>query len=860
MTIGVPQFVKTGFNRAFHAGYDPLITGARALSKSVNSRTAALLTMTGSDNAVTNVAELAVEAFKNKTRMNGDDENSASGIGFSNGIDFYNEQAAKSLLTDISIDLTLPNGKVNKNSVLLNDAEAITALINLSTDKDFSSQFRSGVKDLLAQLVTVSAKERGVLSKGCPGHVIEILRNNSSEDDQSDKVARYQAAAKLIVSLADKNKNRLEVQDTVNDFLKNMTGYFHGEVADQVRPIIEQSINQFLSNPQVIFTDKDLDIHPNVLRDFAQSLGNLFESGVTKPLRQDSLVQAAKNLITAFEVEDRDYGSPRTNTIGINNAREAFVDQWIGERVNLINQSRELRRLKDSRESIRQGIEAKVPVRVDREFCTAAEQGASPDAILIVQPSYLHLLETDNRIRKLETENHDSTTKFNTKMIAIKSSFENIASPLDSGELGVKNLFFERLFGQDVDGNKITEKDFLEHFLSEYKDEGINYSQLSDLNYGQDFTGVKKLMLDRLREISTNLPADIAVIQKHETALVTERATLNTKFWNPLREILPSYKHLDHAYTAQLESNLKVLCLEENKTTHAINTIEALQKKSWDIMQHIITIDADTTKRCLNTGILTNESNALTPAEVATINSDLQPIVTAMDSFYAIDENKGKSFDWSPHTQNINSILYMLRSKVTPITPAQEDSPNTPVSLGRLVAEESNLYHSTLTSIAKVFQHEQSALNSAPAQLNAKVQAFATSMWLTDTDILISSDLSNTIPRAEALRTVNNNNQTLIARYQAMQDPTHPKYQEYWDQQAEKMKMDNVFSSGTHQDLINMGLDQRNARILVNVIDNYASVFNLDNGSNFSFATIAKDLLQKLLVFVQSLGVTITSA
>jgi hypothetical protein len=850
----VPQSVKNGIYKAWHTGYDPILQSARSLSRSARSRTAGLLSTTGSDNAVTNVSELAVEALKNKTKMGGDDENSPAGIGFYNGIDFYNEQAARSLLTDISIDLTLPDGRLNKNSILLNDGEAIAALINLSKDQDFSTQFRADVKDLLAQLLTASAKQRGLLSAGCPIHIVEILRNNSSEDDQTAKVARYQAAAQFIVSLADKNKKRLEVQDTVNDFLDKMNGYFHGAVAEQVQPILEQSIHEFLSNPQAIFTDKDLDIHPNVLRDFSLAIANLFESGVTKPLRQDSLVQAAKNLIAAFEVEDRNYGSHTAGSLGINSARKAFIDQWINERVSLINQTREISRLKDQRRAIRQGVDSRMPVKVDRAFCTAAEKSASTEAILIVVPSNTHILEIDNRIKKLETENHDSTTKFNTKMIAIKSSFEKIASPVGEGELGIKNLFFERLFGQDANGEKISEQGFLEHFLSKYDQEGIDYSQLTDPTYGSDFTGVNKLMLDRLREISNGLTADIALVQRHEAELATEKSTLDANFWNPLKEILPIDKHMDQVYIDKLRSNLRAFCLEEAKTATTVQSVEALQKKTFDIVKHLITIDANTNERTLNTGLLANEAGSLTQIDINEISQHLQVITAAMDTFYAIDDNSGKSFDWSAHTTEINQIMSILRTKVPPITPAQEENPNAPVRLGKLIAEESDLYHSALGSIARVFQHEQSALNSVPAQLVAKVASFTGAMGLTNIATLISNDLISVIPRANFLRTVNSNNQSLIERYQAMQSPNHPKYKEYWDQQAERMKMDVVFSSGTHQDLINMGLDQRNARILERTIEDYSETFNIDPHSEFSFVTIINDLLQKLFVFIQSLG------
>jgi hypothetical protein len=858
--MGLGTRIQEGLRRTFYAGYAPVRDGAKALSQGVRSRVVGA--MTGYSNPMLNIAEQAVETLKNKIRINGNDENSSNArfFFFDSKGDFYDEGAAKQLLTDISIDLTLPDGRLNKKSVLLNDGGAISSLINLSADSDFSEKFRLEVKDLLVQLVNKSAKQRGILSKGCPQYLVDILSNSSPEDDQKARVIRHQAVAKLITSLADKNQKRLDVQETVSNFLNDMPRYFHGQVADQVRPIIENSINEFLSNPTAVLTDRDLEVHPDVLRAYAQSLGDLFESGVTKPLRNDSLVQAAKNLISAFEDQDRDYGG-QGSSIGISKAREAFIDQWIDERVNLINLSRDIARLKELRESVRQGIETGINhVKIDRQFCTTAEQATSADAVLIVKPSNIHLLEVDKEIRNLEAKNLDATSALNTKLIAIKSSFENIASPSNDGDFGVKNLFFERLFGRNEEGDKISEKDFLDHFLSEYDDAGIDYSKLSDPDYGADFTGVKKLMLGRLREISSGLSAEITMLQRYDIELDAERTALDTTFWNPLKEMLPLDKHMDQAYIDQLTTNLQAFCHEENQTSTAMQKIEALKNKSQEIIQHIITVDVNTNKYTLNTGILDREAPALNVMDYVGIEHAIGGIATVMDGFYSKEENKGKPFDWSLCSINdINIILETLREKVVPVksSETEENDDRSTKTLGHLVAEESSAYQSAMVNIAKVFQYEQAALKSAPTALAAKITSFASamSMPLVNVEVLVSSDLATTIPRAQTLSEISNKNKTLIEKYQAMQDPTHARFVEYWDQQAKNTKMDSVFSSATNQDLISMGLDLRNARILEKAIEDYSYSLDLNNDREFSFTAIIDKLLKSLISLIQSLGV-----
>lgn len=837
--VGLGETVK----RNLYASYAYTVDTANQLARRSGARISAALTTSASNDPVHNVALDAAETLKSKIKTE-DGKIAFEYDGFQQP-----QENALELFTKLETNLTLGDGSLNTQSILLNDRELLATIIDLSGDKELTTQFRDRAKDLINTVIVTSAKRGGYLTKGCPSYITDILSNKS--DDPDSKTKRYTATIQLILELARKNKTHLEVNDVVRNLLNDIPDRFAGDIGELVEPMIRKTIEEVLSSTPDIFNDRDLEINPTLLRRYASALGDLFLSGVPKPLRQDNLVLAVKDIVTAYENRDRDYGSSKS--IGIESARQNFMNLWFEERDSLNIQEANLSRLRKKAEEIRIKIKTGSQIQLDKSLCSAPELASvdTSNATVNLIAKNHHLDAIKNQIRESEANLQDLRTDFDKKLTAIKFAFDNIASPFTEDQSGIRDMFFERLIGRTSDGEKVSEDDLVKAFIKSTAEENFNYKEMADPSYGEDFQGLKKQTLANLRAVQANIPEKLREIDSFNEAIEEDSRILTESYFEPINQIVKVDSLFDESHVTKLNLALNNFCKENHMISSVMDKIHTCKSKATDIVEHLIIKNAEG-KFVIDQSKITSETT-LTIVEQEALKKTFDEILVQYNAFYADEKNENQKFDFNPFATQANSVVNSIKSKVRNDYLINEDTRNT-TTLANLFSEYDKHRAIANNSVAAILEYERDALNSSQAVLNEKLEILATDLGIDGNLLttLVTPNLKEKIAKATELRKDIQKNLKDKETFTILNNPDHPDFSKAWDTQLNSVSMEQVFTMAIGQDLNKMGMSAKNAKVLIEAI-NDSDILEIYENNETSYGRMVKDFFSKLMQFLLQL-------
>jgi hypothetical protein len=830
--------VFQGITNRLYTGYDAVATAGKSLARTAHCASAALSTNLTNENPVHSRALEVAEAV-----LDLDPETKLSTYLNDHSL-LMNEDAIAKLLEDLLTDLGTPHGTLNHSAVILNNEALIERLIDLSQgfhnegEETVSAELRNASKTILVELIKTSSKRAGLFSQGCPEYISDLISFSHSNTHDGAEIKRFTAVTKLLKELATKNKG-LSLSDTSLEFIDKLPKYFHGSVGTAFQDFFQETINAFLSDPMQILENEDLLTEPQVLSEYYNALGDLFESSIPKPFRKDTLVQATKSLIESYELGDR------PDTIGIETARRSFIDTWLNKKNEILALENEVIRLNELKQDIRTSIEYQSEISIDREFCSMTQVGSQTSTPIITVASAPNLQSIEQRIHQISKQKLELEEKLSSSFTAIESAFERTKSPFNENGNGLKDLFFSRLFGKDEEGSDIDSKGFI-GLLTKGDDVTTNleidFNKLSDPVYGKDSSGFKKLAIDFLKARYQKVQATINTTSANLAAIQPRVRELEVNFWSPLKAIFPQNGNLLRTRDG-LKNTLTAYCMNEELIDRVIVKSEAQKKNLVDILKILIVKDPNDHQYSVNMDILgsmglSNINERIVASTLRSLSNELNKSPNAQ--FEDLLDG-GKPTDYR---RRISSMMDKLRPIFNGLSLNAGDRDFDRLKL--CFNNESILYGEFLQAVARTIDYERKAPGSAQAKIT-KIEA-ALGVQPGTISVLFTDELSKNIKDSTFISEREKKLKAQLELNNILNDPNHPDYHEAWSKELRSSNLSSFYGSNIKRDLFDMGLDEKNAMVLINKAQEFSDIYFInDSDTDSSFIDLIRDIIKSIV-------------
>lgn len=849
------QVVRHPFQSTY-TGYQYTADKAKALGASVALGTAVMLGV--ADTAVADSSAKIGEALLNGVQVSTADDGkqyyTLADETVSAGSEYaLDETALAKQFEYLKIDLVNANGSLNKDAELLANPNLVNRLINisLSNSQDSNYSLVKASRETISELITHSAKAGGWIEKACPQEIIQILNCGAfgDKDSYKDKIKRNQAAVKLILQIA-KNNPELNLKDAVADYIHKMPNYFHGIVGNSLQPILENVVHEILANPSAIINDPEINTDPALARDLAQSFGNLFLSCVSKPFRNNELVIAAKDLLIAYEDEGRNsYGQVQ---LGINKAREIFIDKWRVQVDAHLQRTEEITSLIKLRRNIDSGIRSGLKVYLPREFCSVTQRANSNSDKVLTQVTAENLRLVDIKIHELTGDNQKKTEEFQKGLVAIGRAFEATASPFGDGPMGLKNLWFTRLFANtasesDLDDN---DKSFTALMYGIDGETTIDYTQLDNPNYGNDFTGAKKIILDSLQRRWAALQEEASEIKLNLEANAETYKKLNDEFTNPLACFIPA--NPSDFNMERIETMLTEFCNSKVLVEDTLAGFNSIKKTQIAIINNLIVKDA-------NGKFIINDSEVdslqLRGLSRTQLFYDLKLIIDAQTNhnldlvdldYYPSDFLAGKILE------NITTDEAFARATIDEIrTGADEDTRS---QVLKLLADERRFMDDVFIRLGRLIKYEKQIVGTEQVK-NKYDQLIRVLVDSSVADEAKKLDIANIEKNLGAAPEISKQRKLMGARFWHISrelDKGSVDFEDSWERAAQDDNTTQAFDRLIKSGLTAMQCDVNNVGVLREEADRNLDFFVAEQDPP-AFTQVVTELLKSLVQFIRNL-------
>ena len=287
-----------------------------------------------------------------------------------------------------------------------------------------------------------------------------------------------------------------------------------------------------------------------------------------------------------------------------------------------------------------------------------------------------------------------------------------------------------------------------------------------------------------------------------------------------------------------LKDTLKKYCMSEELINKVVTKSIAQKKNFIDILKELIVKDQNNHGFVVNTDVL----------KAFKLNqNDESEVTNILQEYSRILDNNNGNFEAlliSNHFLNYNKIDNLMNILTGGLNNLTQKEDTTIWKLRGLFDKEDVHYTEFLQALAETIDYERKAPGDAAEKIKKIERAWAINPGIISA--LFNDNLSKNIKDSNFIDERQKKLENEIAHNKVLLDPNDTNYTKSWNDELKNSNLSTFYGDNIKRDLLAMGLDTKNAQVLVKQADEFSSFYFEGDSSDHSFIKLIQGIIKTL--------------